>query len=46
MYLKAKFNHIFIEYFHPDLKIIALDHKMFLRKRQIKSLPKLGFDCA
>lgn len=43
VYLKAKFNHIFREYFYPNLKIIALAHEMFLRKRQIKSLPRLGF---
>lgn len=41
--LTAKFNYIFIEYFYPDLKIIALIHEMFLRKMQIKSRPKPGF---
>lgn len=37
VYLKAKFNHIFVEYFYPGLKIIYLVHQMFLRKMQLKS---------
>lgn len=35
---KAKFNHIFVEYFFPGLKIITL-----VPKENANCLPKFGF---